>query len=168
MQGYHNEVPKAWSALHATSAAAEPDIKWSRLRRLTLFFDDQINYPAECCRSSLGFVVAGGGDELECAASDENLQAAAAAWRRHPLVTCHGLKVALFPAGDCLAADLSCCDGPLSYFICLVRALHCLRLHVRATGVHAKVPGLLQLHSPAHRHIAFMLPLEGREELLPF
>ena len=33
---------------------------WPRLRRFTLYFDDVINYPAERCRASLGFVVAAG------------------------------------------------------------------------------------------------------------
>ena len=37
------------------------------------------------------------------------LQAAAAAWRAHPLVTHRGLHVACFPAGECLATqDLPC------------------------------------------------------------
>ena len=34
--------------------------RWRRLPRATLFFDDQVNYPADCCRSLLGFVLAAG------------------------------------------------------------------------------------------------------------
>lgn len=157
--GYHSDLPSAWRCLERTAAVAAPDINWRRLRRFTLFFDDQINYPAECCRASLGFVLGAG---------NQGPEAEAAAWRCHPLVTLAGLHVAVFPAGECLAADLSYCEGPLSYLVCLLRALHALRRHVRATGEHAKVPGLLELHTPASRSVSFLLPLEARAELLPF
>jgi hypothetical protein len=39
-------------------------------------------------------------------------QAQAAAWRRHPLITRWGLRLAVLPAGECLAADMpSCGEG---------------------------------------------------------
>jgi hypothetical protein len=31
-----------------------------------------------------------------------------------------------------------------------------------------QVPGLLEIHSPQERRISFLLPLEARQELLPF
>ena len=102
--------------------------------------------------------------------------------------------------------------GPLSYLICILRALHCFRQEIRAAGVSSKVggdvnrrgpaacmcfgagasfawkprlselsgrpplhcrlplqvPGLLEIHSPQQRRISFLLPLEARQELLPF
>lgn len=58
--------------------------------------------------------------------------------------------------------------GPLSYLICLLRALHCFRREARAVGVHSQVPGLRELCNPAQRRISFLLPLEGRSALLPF
>ncbi|KAL4434025.1 hypothetical protein ABPG75_000466 [Micractinium tetrahymenae] len=157
--GYHSDLRAAWHSLDRTVASAAPDVDWRRLRRFTLFFDDQVNYPAECCRASLGFVMDTGAQAPP---------AAAAAWRRHPLVTVAGLHVATFPGGHCLAAELRHCEGPLSYLVCLLRALHALRQHVRATGEHTKVPGLLELRSPADRTVSFLLPLEARAELLPF
>lgn len=38
-----------------------PLARWHQLQRFTLMFDDQVNWPAECCRAALGFVVASGG-----------------------------------------------------------------------------------------------------------
>ncbi|PSC73134.1 testis-expressed sequence 264 -like [Micractinium conductrix] len=159
--GFHNDLPAAWTTLDAIVAARAPEIDWAGLRRLCLFFDDQVNHPADCCRSSLGFVVAERGTDAE-------LQAAAAAWRAHPLVTHRGLHVACFPAGECLATQDLPCRGPPSYLLCLIRALHGLRTQVRRSGVHAAVPGLLQLRCPRRRTVAFLLPLDRRAELLPF
>ncbi|KAI7843709.1 hypothetical protein COHA_002608 [Chlorella ohadii] len=75
--------------------------------------------------------------------------------------------VGVLPKGACLAADLPHC-GPLSYLICLIRALFELRSEVRSAGVHSKVPGLVELHDPAQRRLSFLLPLEGRSDMLPF
>lgn len=36
-------------------------------------------------------------------------QRVADAWRAHPLISCHGLRVAVLPQGACLAADLPHC-----------------------------------------------------------
>lgn len=45
-----------------------PPCRWRGLPRATLLFDDQINFPADRCRSALGFVLPAGGADGEGAA----------------------------------------------------------------------------------------------------
>lgn len=59
--GYHCDVPASRAALAAAVAAAAPELPWRRLPTLKLFFDDQVNWPADACRSLLGYVVHAGG-----------------------------------------------------------------------------------------------------------
>lgn len=125
-----------------------------------MFFDDQVNYPAESCRASLGYFLAcsdEGGEAGSCmrgsrvallksfhaglspahahaalgaagracnrlarprcavppplppAGDQQGLAAELEAWSAHLLVSAHGLQLAIFPPGTCLAADLPHC-----------------------------------------------------------
>lgn len=54
-----------WQAppAHASPPTRAAACRWHRLDRFALLFDDQVNFPAECCRASLGYVVAASDDD---------------------------------------------------------------------------------------------------------
>ncbi|GAB4818242.1 hypothetical protein N2152v2_005288 [Parachlorella kessleri] len=115
------------------------------------------NSVMENCKSAVGYIIASGCTDP---------QAAAAEWRSNPAVQQQGLLVGVFPAGECLVGELPNC-GPLSYAMCCLRAYTQLMKMVRG-GLCTKVPGVLEVHSPATGSLKFVFPLEGRDEMLPF
>lgn len=139
--GYHPncDVHDYWEELEETVQQAAPAVRWGRLPTFRLCYDDQFGKPfGETCRSSIGWVVSsgcvgefrvlgflGGGSAAHASIElppSADPAAEAAAWRRHPLVAQHGLRVGIFPRCACFATELPHC-GPMSHGVALARVL---------------------------------------------